>query len=982
MNVKLKVLTAGVLFFTGQALVAQEVKTDSIQKETRIDDVEIVAVAYGKQKKEAIVGSVVTVDSKTLATQQATSVLSALQGTTAGVNVIASSGAPGDSPNIYIRGIGSINASTSPLIVLDGVPFNGNIANIPQDQIESMTTLKDAASTALYGSRAANGVILITTKSGRRNRKPSFNITSLIGVSSPAVKMHSKLGAEDYMKYAWQAIKNREIYTNKLSAADAAQKATDVLVGELGYNPYNVAKPIDANGNLVDGAVLLWDTDWEKAMINKAAFKQEHRFDVSGGDDKTTYFFAADYLKMDGSVKTSDFERIGARLNIDSKVKPWLNVGLRSAFNASEQNYPTQAGSNSVNAIGWINGTPNIYPIYRRDAEGNFIYDSSGNPIYDFGNNGAGIINSQRPVASGVNALGSLYLDRRSYKRYNTLLNGYAEAIVAKGLSLKSQLGYENYIYDGYIYQYYDGGDAKNVKGRVTQNRNIYKTINFINSANYDVRLGNHGITAQGIFEVYQFTLDALGAQGTGFLPNVYVLSGSTTPESVTGYINRERLVSYLGRLAYNYDNKYFVEGSVRRDGSSRFSEDTRWGNFFSVGGSWVISNENFLRDSRVVNNLKLRASYGELGNNQILDANGDPSYFPYMSSYNTGWNQLSQTGVLLGGVADPRLTWEKTASSNYGIDFGLFNNRITGNVEYFVKKSVDLIYSKPLSPSTGNTEITTNVGGLKNYGWEVSLNTVNIDTPNFQWKSNINLSFIKSKITELTQESFLNGTKRWEVGRSIYDFYLPVWVGVDSNTGMGLWQTTSVDKDGNTVYGTTSNYDVAFASHRQYVGSSLPDVTGGFSNYFRIGNFDLNALINFSFGSYVYDSSYSALMSGFSSLGNQQSSDVKNAWQQPGDISSTPINIAGQNNNNSTSTRFLFKNDYVRLKSLTLGYNIPKDVIESFGANSFRVFFQADNIFTWQSHKGIDPEQSITGLTNSRSYPLRTYSLGVTVNF
>ncbi|SDE34351.1 TonB-linked outer membrane protein, SusC/RagA family [Riemerella columbipharyngis] len=899
-----------------------------------------------------------------------------MQGSAAGVSVISSGGQPGDNPSIYIRGIGSINASTQPLIVLDGVPYSGNINNITQDQVESMTLLKDASSTALYGSRAANGVIVITTKSGKRNSKPTVNMTSLVGVSAPAVELYKKLGAAEYLEYAWQGLKNKYQYTDNNTEAEARQKATNELIDNLKYNPTDKDMPVGIDGKLVPGTKLLWDTDWEKAILNKAAFKQEHRFDVSGGSSDTRYFISADYLNMNGSVKTSNFERVGVRMNLDSKANNWLDVGLKSAYTSSEQIYPTQSGATYASAIQWINSVANIYPLYRRDENGNFVYDAFGGKIYDYGNNGIKI-NQGRPLYENENAVGALYNNQSRIRRYSFLANGYAEAHITKDFSLKSQLGYEQYARDDYGYTNYLVGAASSVSGRVSQYRNLGKTVNFTNSANYNAKFGNHGLTAQGIFEVYQFTYDYLGAQGTGFLPNVYELNGSTKPESVAGYVNRERMVSYLARLAYDYNNKYFIEGSFRRDGSSKFSPETRWGNFYSFGGSWMISNENFLKGSKVLNQLKLRASYGELGNNSGI------GYFPYLSLFDTGWNQLDNTGVLLGSISDYLLTWEKTASSNIGLDFGFFNNRISGNIDYFVKKSVDLIYSKPLPGSTGNTSITTNVGSIKNYGVEFTVNTKNIKAKNFTWNSNFNISFVKNRITELTQKSFLNGSKRWEVGKSLYDFFIPVWLGVDSEDGMGVWQTKTIEADGMVTYGKTKNYTEANSeTNREYVGSSLPDFTGGFSNYFKWGNFDLNALFNFSFGSYIYDGQYAGLMSGFSTLGYQQSVDVKNAWTKPGDNTNVPINIVGQNNNNSTSTRFLFKNDYIRLKSLTFGYNIPKELTSSFGVSNFRIFLQADNVWTWQTHKGIDPEQSIAGTTNNRSYNLKTISLGLNLNF
>ena len=974
MNVKLRVLTVGVLFFTGQAVMAQK---DS----AKVQDIEeVVVVAFGKQKKEAITGSVTTVDEKVIANQQAPSVTGALQGTAVGVNIITTGGQPGNNPSIYIRGVGSINSSTQPLIILDGSPFNGNINNISQDQVESMTVLKDAGSTALYGSRASNGVIIITTKKGKLNARPQATMTSLIGVGMPAVELHETLGGADFMKYSWQSIKNAKVAEG---VANPGQAATNTLINSLGYNPYNVANPIDANGNLVAGANLLWDTNWEDAILNKAAFKQEHRFNVSGGDAKTTYFLAADYLDLSGSVKSSNFERTGIRLNLESKVKDYLKVGMNSSFSSSSSNLPIQSGNTYGSSIQWIYSLPNIYPIFRRDANGALIKDGFGNNIYDYGANGAGTLNSQRPLFENENAVGALYNNYDIVKRSNFTVNGFAEIDLAKDLSFRTQLAYEQFMFDEKAYDNYAVGAAASVGGRVSQTRALGKTINFTNSLNYDKSFGDHNIGLQGVFEVYQYTYDYLQAQGTGFLPGNDVLNTSTVPESIGGYVNRERLVRYLGRATYNFKNKYFLEGTFSQDSSTKFSPDTRKGEFYGLGASWVVSRENFLADNSVINYLKFRGSYGELGNNKII-RDGAESYFPYQTLFSAGNNQLGQTGVILDAPANYDLTWEASVSSTVGVDFGLFKNRITGNVDYFKRESKNLIYSRPTPGSVGNTTYLDNIGAIENYGWEINLSSKNFNNANFQWTTNFNLSTYENKLTELNQASFQNGTKRYEVGRSIFDFYIPEWAGVDAQTGMGSWFINDVDANG-AVIGrkVTTDYNLANqADNKVYAGSSIPDFFGGLTNYFKVGPVDLNVLFNYSFGSYVFDSTYQSLMSGFSRPGYQQSVDVMNAWQNPGDITDVPMNIQTQNNNGATSTRFLFKNDYVRLKSLTLGYNINKDMLDAFGVNQFRIFVQGDNVWTWQSHKGIDPEQSISGTTDSRSYQSRTLSLGVTVGF
>ncbi|WP_299398300.1 TonB-dependent receptor [uncultured Gelidibacter sp.] len=937
---------------------------------------EVIVVAYGTQTAKSIVGSVTSLSAETIEKQQVTTVTSAIQGTVSGVNVITSGGQPGENPTIRIRGIGSINASAEPLIVLDGVPFNGNINSISGDQIESMNVLKDASSTALYGSRAANGVILITTKKGALNSKPTLDISAVTGFAEPAVAMHETIGTNDFMRYTWEAARNSNLYVRNQSAADAAANASSSIIPTLGYNPYgNVAQPVDVNGNLVPGANLLWETDWKDAILRKAALRSEYSMSLSGGGADTRYFLSANYLNQEGTVKESDFERITTRLNLESSVNKWLTVGLNSSLSTSQQNYPEQSGSSYQSSIQWIYSMSSVYPLFRRDNNGGLVYDNFGNKIYDYGATTGQSVNGTRPLLGNENAAGSLYNYETLNKRTALTANGFAKLDFTDDLSFKSTVSYENYLYDGFDYAAHDVGYAASVGGRVSQSRNITTTLNFTNALNYDKTFGDHTIQATGIFETYQMKIDALGAQGTGFLPGVKVLNGSTTPESVSGYISEERLTSYLGRVGYNFQEKYYIEGSFRRDGSSRFAKESRWGNFYSVGGSWIASSESFLENSNWLDFLKFRASYGELGNNQGI------GYFPYLQLFQTGWNELSNTGVLLGGVTDPNLSWETSALFNVGMDFTLFNNTIEGSVEYYNKESLDLIYSQPLPISTGNSSITTNVGSLSNKGVEVALLGRIIKGNNVSWSAGLNFAFTTNEITELTQESFINGTKRWEVGRSLYDFYIQEWAGVDPADGYGMWYKDVLDANGNPTgeRETTKNYSQA---GRYYQGSSLPDVTGGFNTDLKVGNFDFNMLFNFSLGAQVYDSSYAGLMDGFSNPGYQASKDIAGRWQQPGDVTDIPLLLNSQNDFNATSTRFLFDNDYLRMRAVTLGYTLPSNATKNLFIEKVRVYLRGDNLLTWSSHKGLDPEQSVSGTTDSRSSLMKTVSFGLNVKF
>lgn len=944
---------------------------------------EIIIVAYGEQSQRAIVGAVATVSAGVMEKQQLASVATAIQGSVPGVNIISAGGQPGDNPTIRIRGVGSMNASNDPLIVVDGAPFYGNLNSFSGDQIESMNVLKDASATALYGSRAANGVILITTKKGKRNTAPSVSFNTSIGIADQAVDFHKFLSTDRYMELNWEALRNTRQYVQGDSPADAATFASDRLISDvLGYNPYGIANPVGTDGRLVN-TNKKWDTDWADLIQNDSAIRQEHSLSVTGGSDKTTYAFMSNYLDQEGSVKTANFKRVTTRLNLDSEINNWLSMGLNVGYSTQNQNYPDQSGTSYQSAIQWMYTVSSVYPLYRRDGNGDLILDTFGKPIYDYGNHpGSQAVNRDRPALDGENAVGALTNYAVRYNRDNFTANGYGKINLTKNLSYKASLAYERFIYDSFVYAHNEVGYAANVDGRVTQNRNLATAINFINALNYKNTFGeNHTVNVDVIQESNQYKYDALRAQGVGFLPNVQVLNGSTSPEGVGGYISKERLYSYLGRVAYNFKDKYFIEGSYRSDASTRFAEEVRRGDFFSVGGSWIISDENFLRDSNTISLLKVRGSYGELGNKEALTSGGSANYFPYLQLFDTGWSNGSNAGVLLGGVVDPFLSWEKTATFNVGLDFGFFNDRIIGSVDYYNRKSIDLINSMPLPSSTGSSSITTNIGSLRNYGLEVSLTSRNFVREKFSWTTNLNFSIDRNEVTELTQDGIISGTKRYEVGRSLYDFWMQEWAGVDPEDGYAMWYKDVLDSNGNPTGEKTTTKTYSEASRNYVDKTSLPKIIGGFTNSLQFGNFDLNLLFNFSLGSYIYDSQYAGIMNGFRTPGRTAHADLENRWQKPGDVTDVPLLLTNNNDFNSQSDRFLFKNDYIRLKALTFGYSLPKSAIERYGISNLRLYFQGDNLLTFQSHKGIDPEQSLAGTTNFRSYNQRIFSFGLNVS-
>ncbi len=942
----------------------------SLSSSTALD--EVVVVGYGSLDKKSLVHAVETVDSEELEKIQATSITQALQGTVSGVTVLTTGGVPGADQTIRIRGIGSINASASPLIIVDGAIWAGGLNSIPQEQVESISVLKDA-SAAIYGSRGANGVIIVNTKKGKKNSKGTFTFSTNHGSQSEAVDIHKVLDTDTFSKYFFEAVTNNNQYVLGDSNADARAKAAASFVEDLGYNPYGTGStsPIDSDGNLI-GAPL-WNTNWYNALVNQNPRRVDHNITYLGGSEKTNYFFGVNYLHQEGQVKTTWFDRFSLRSNIDTEVTDKFSMGLTMSFNNTVSNTPNQAGSGFSNVIQWIYTLPSYYPLYERNPDGSFVLDAAGNKVYDYGSR-AGLVNGSRTILTDENAAGALDYYKFENNSYNFNASSYMNYKISDKLNFKTTLVYGRDSFDGFSYVHYLYGYASSVGGRVSQDRNIVTTVSSNQQFSYSDSFGKSSINIDAIYENYALKVSSVGAQGVGFLPNVTVLNGSTTPEGVSGAVSEERLESFITRLRYNYAEKYFFEGSYRRDGSTRFAKDVRWGDFFSLAGSWVVSNEDFF-DVDGIDFLKLRYSYGEVGNNRGI------GYFPYMQLFSTGWNNLENTGVLSQGVVDPMLSWEKTAISNLGLEFNLLDDKISGSLDYYTRESIDLIYDKPLAISTGNASITTNVGSIKNSGVELTLNANNvIDKENLKLDLGFNITTNENEITELTQEEFINGTKKWMVGKSLYHWFIREWAGVDPADGYGMWYKDILDAEGNPTgeRETTKEYGEAT---RYYIDdkTSLPKYTGGFNANLTYKNFDFSTLVYFSLGSYQYDSEYAGLMGGFE-RNEQGHPDLARRWQKPGDITDVPLLLNASNDFNATSTRFLYKNDWARVKAITIGYNFSDEVNNKLKTESFRIFLQGDNLFTITGHDGIDPEQTLSGTTNARSSLMRTISLGLNI--
>lgn len=941
---------------------------------------EVVVVAYGTQSKQALTGAVGVVDEDAIKNQQIISVGRALQGTTPGVNVITSTGQPGENPTIRIRGVSSVNASADPLIVLDGVVFNGNLSSISPGEIASMNVLKDASASALYGSRAANGVLLITTKSGDKSGKAKIDFNASFGTSGRAVPEYEFLSSEEYMKLAWEALK---FEGQDIGDPNPGQYATDNLIGNLKYNPYGVDKPIDANGDLVSGASLLWDTDWEKELTRDQALRQDYSLSFRGGDDKTQYFIYGGYVNQEGQVITSKFERINTRLNLESKLNKWLKVGTKSAFSYSNQNFPNQSANAFANNVQYIRSMSSIYPVFMRDDAGALLPDEKGDPQYDFGQNQPGrTVNVNRPVLQPSNLVATTYLNDIQRQRYYTNLNGYIDITFLKDFSIKSNISYEMYMFDRFDYDNPDNGDGENVGGRIQRQKNITNAWTWYNQLNYDKTFGKHYINASFITETYNYKYEYLNAQKTGFPFNgLKEFNAGASLEDISGYTDQHRMFSLLGRVSYNYAGRYYLEAAVRGDKSSKFDPDHRLGTFSSIGASWVLTNENFMSNVNALSLLKLRASYGEVGNNKILDKDANEVYFPYISAFGVGYDDLDNSGVFFNYLANNTISWEKVNTLNIAVDFGLLNDRITGSLEWYNKQTTGMLFDRPLTRSLGYPSVQENNGDLKNTGVEIQLNTANIRTQRFVWNTGFNISFENNELTKLSQDEILNGSKRLKVGSSIYEFYVREWAGVDPDDGAAMWYMDEKDADGNVVGKTTTkSYDQA---DRYELGSALPKVRWGFSSNMQFAGFDFSFLIAASHGGKVLDYDYAGLMHGFNNMGYQLHKDILQRWQNPGDITDVPRLNTGNSNVDQRSSRFLLDNSYVRLRNVTLGYTLDPDMLSKTDVfRSLRVFVQADNYFTWSNNPGLDPEVNIQGTTDNRSSLFKTLSFGVNLGF
>lgn len=949
----------------GQKTINIEMHESSIA----IDEV-VIAVPYGTAKKSTFTGSASVIDKKIIAASQVSSVSKALQGTVAGLQSFSTSGQPGEDASIYIRGVGSANATTTPLYVVDGVPYDGALSSISSQDIASVTVLKDAAAASLYGSRAANGVIMITTKQGQNGSAPTIQLSAKYGFSSRAVRDYDQLSTNDYFMLQWEALRNSYM-DNGQSAESAAQTASSILAttatGGLGINPYGTQypQPVGTDGKIVAGATPLWDDSWEDALSQDAHYT-DISASISGGSERTKYYFSLGYLNDQGAYICSGFKRYNLRTNITTDLRKWLQVGLNVSATHSVQDYPKQDDTAIGNIVLAARSIPSFYPVYERDlTTGEYLLDENGNRIYDYGNYRKGSYN-------GYNFAQSMLYDKKEYKRDAASIRGYLQITPLEGLSYKMSL---NIDYNSRFAHFYDnptygkepltgGVEKENVRTTGLTYNNVINWNHTFNE-NHDVRL----MAGQ---EYYEYNTSNFGGSRTGVITDGYYEPDvASTLSSFYGNSDQYKLLSFFGSAEYSYQSKYFVSASVRTDGSSRFHPDHRWGTFWSFGGSWKISREKFLEEAANdwLTNLTLRASYGAQGNDNV-------GYYAYKALYEIG-SSFGESTLHASRLETPELSWETNLNLNVGLDFGFWSNRLNGTIEFFQRASKDLLFARDLIPSGGFSSIDANIGKLKNYGWEFTINGTPVLTKDWTWKLSVNATTYKNEIVELPTDVMWQSTKKWVKGGSLYDFWLYEWAGVNPENGNPQWYYT--DTDGSRKI--TEDYSSLTSDDKVKMGSSLPKVSGGFQSDLTWRDLSLSMLFSYAIGGKLYNNDYKSMISVSGGNGSTLSKDMLNRWTPENRYTDIPRLSYDQTSYfTSSSSRWLVNRSFLRLKTVTLSYNLPEKWLHYATIKQASIFLQGENLLTFCHQQGLDPEQPINGMVSYRYPAMKTFSFGINV--
>jgi len=977
---------------------------------------EVVVVGYGTTTKKAYAGTATVVKSENIETKNFSNVSQSLAGEAAGVTVINTSGQPGSTSTIRIRGFGSVNGNRAPLYVVDGVPFSGSLNSINPSDIKTTTILKDATATAIYGSRGANGVILITTKGGTATES-YIELDVRTGINTQLIDRYDVItDPEEFIGYVWEANVNREILGGNPDPIGTVNNNLFTTLINPVYNMWNVA-----NGSeLIDPATARVRAGVTRRFTPKnyaeeafnPAYRTEANLRMGGGNEDVKYFLSLGFLDDSGYIINSGYKRYTTRLNVNAKVKPWLKVGANLGYAYSETLANGQTNG-AENLFEFADKMPPIYGVFLRDDNQNLVSDPIfGGFQYDYGSISAinnGFAPRARPASDGLNPIASALYDFNGSTRHE--INGSFNATVniAKGLTFETTFGaqFSNNISKSASNQFY--GPAQPSGGSFGQTNSETLTMNFLQLLRYRKDFGRHTLEVLAAHESNDFENSQVSAnKSKSVIPGVYEINNYIVDDfPASGFRQGRTLESYFGQVNYDFDDKYYITGSLRRDGSSRFYEQ-KYGTFGSIGAAWIVSNEDFLSDSNLVSFLKIKGSYGITGDEAGV---GFYTGLDTFSSSNLGGN----IAIAPNTFENRELTWETAKQYQVGVEFGL-GNWLDASVDYFIKDTENLIFQRRNPPSTGVAVITVNDGVLRNFGLEFDLTGHIINKDDFSLDLSVNGSLYDNEIRVMPIEPATGepkildrqGNYAYTKGGSIYDFYIREYAGVDPADGFPMWYQYYDDVNGDGIF---DSGDTAIVSMTDYLDenpdasvektttkayaegtekfngkSGIPDMAGAFRLSARYKNWNLSTQFTYSIGGYSFDNQYRELIhdnnSGIS--GTNRHVDIRDRWRQPGDITTVP-RIADRviPNVSSSSTRFLIKKDYLALNNILLGYTLSSKFLDNTGLDVVNIYVSGDNLFVKSARVGYNASLSESGNSGRATYaPLTTFTLGVKLKF
>ena len=951
---------------------------------------------FGELKKKDLTGSITAVTAKDLQKMTVSSVSNALEGAVAGIQSYSTTGQPGTDAAIYIRGIGSINGNQAALIVVDGVPYSSALSTINPLDIESVVVSKDAAANALYGSRAANGVIFVTTKKGARNQKANITFEAKWGWNEMGVGEHETMqNPGDYYEWAYGGLYNYFSsggYPHDMAAANAYNNLFYVLGNYMAYKLPEGETLIDfETGRLNPNAQLLYADNYDDYLFTKQ-FRQEYTLSISGGNDKVDYYVSGNFLDDPSYVIMSSFKRYSGRAAVNAQVTDWLKLGTNVSFTHRDADDPSYGGdspANTNNVFLWTLWQNPTVPYYARDLDGNIRYNPDGTKMLE---NGLGTtlspFGSTQDIFNSMNMahpLQSMSRDINRRVRDNIYANAYVDITFLKDFKFTANFTMDN-VYDRTTFfqnNEYGIGALPENNGFVQKYAGFYTSYNTQQMLNYNKSINDlHNVDVMIGHEFNRTDNNDINAYNNNiFYPGIPELGNAVDPtkDVATSEHVKTTLEGYFARANYNYDDRYYLSLSYRYDGSSLFQYD-RWGHFWSVGGSWRISQEEFMKRALWVNDLRLRATYGVSGN-QLNSA------YPYTNLWSIGELDGKPT-ISQSSVGNRNLSWERNKQVDVGLDFRLWD-RVYGSFDWYNRRTHDLIWNRPTPASTGLTSRLENVGVLQNAGFEFDITVDIIKNRNVYWNIGINGAFAQNKLIEFPEElgnaalggNYVSGSFLRGKGKSYYNLYLFDYAGVDPETGSELFWKNTTDNAGNvTGRELTSN----FAEADQYeMGDALPDMTGGLRTSFRWKGLDLNIQTAFQIGGKQWDGA-SANMYDPGRAGFTVSDDlIRNTWTPENPNAEFPMLMYGGTwQFPASNVNALYRDaSYFSLKNLNIGYTLPKKWTSKLSIESLRIFFNADNLCFVSAHDGFDPRMGFSSMNGFQFPQARTFTFGITLN-